>query len=110
MAIVFAVRDEPPVPALAGLPELPLGGLPEKHAHELLSTVIPDRLEDSVRDRIITETRGNPLALLELPRDLAAMELPIRRARVPAQALAGRIEGSFLQRLERLAPRPGGCC
>src|ERR687894_2184767 len=40
VAIVFAVRDEPPVPALAGLPELPLGGLAKERAQELLSTVI----------------------------------------------------------------------
>jgi DNA-binding CsgD family transcriptional regulator/tetratricopeptide (TPR) repeat protein len=102
VAFVFAIRDEPKIHALAGLPELALGGLPERFAHDLLRTVIPGRLDDGLRDRVIAESRGNPLALLELPRDLAATELPVRGARAPAQPLSGRIEGSFLRRLERL--------
>ena len=104
VGIVFAVRDEPDIPALAGLPELSLGGLPEKHARELLSTVLPGRLDDGLRERIIAETRGNPLALLELPHELTAPEVPIGRGTIPPQPLSGRIEGSFLHRLERLAP------
>ncbi|MET0818067.1 MAG: ATP-binding protein, partial [Solirubrobacteraceae bacterium] len=104
VAVVIAIRDEPEIHALAGLPELPLGGLPEPYAHELLSSVIPGRLDDRLRDRVIAESHGHPLALLELPRDLAATEVPVGRARVRPQPLSGRIEGSFLRRLERLTP------
>src|SRR3954454_10664461 len=76
VGIVFAVRDPAYEPELVGLPELPLGGLREEDARALLTTVIPGRLDDRVRDRLVSETRGNPLAILELPRGLAAAQLP----------------------------------
>ena len=41
----------------------------------LLDSVVPGRLDERVRDRIVAETRGNPLALVELPRGLTAAEL-----------------------------------
>ena len=53
---------------LAGLPELALEGLGDDDARALLESVVPGRLDERVRDRIVAETRGNPLALLELPR------------------------------------------
>ena len=59
----------------------------------------PDGWTTRVRDRIIAETRGNPLALLELPRDLTAAELAGGFALPDAQPLAGRIEQSFVRRL-----------
>jgi DNA-binding CsgD family transcriptional regulator len=105
VAVVFAARDEPPTPTLAGVPELTLGGLPDEHAHALLSTVIPGRLDEGLRARLVAETRGNPLALLELPRDLAALQVPIDVGGARPQGLSGRIEESFRQRLETLPPR-----
>src|ERR671932_1864937 len=69
VAIVFAVREPADEPDLAGLPELALGGLPEEDARGLLATVIPGRLDERVRDRLLAETRGNPLAILELPQE-----------------------------------------
>ncbi len=66
---------------------------------------MPGRLDPRVRDRIVAETRGNPLALLELPRGLSAGELAGGFGRPDAQPLAGRIEQSFLRRLESL-PSP----
>ena len=75
VAIVFAVREPSDERELVGLPELPLGGLEEEDARAVLATVIPGRLDERVRDRIVAETRGNPLALLELPRGLSAAQL-----------------------------------
>jgi hypothetical protein len=102
VAIVFAVRDATDERELVDLPELALGGLPEEDARALLGTVIPGRLEERVRDRLIAETRGNPLALLELPRALAATQLPAGFGLEGAYPLPGRIEESFLLRLEAL--------
>src|SRR3954469_2799239 len=102
VAIVFAVRDPPGERELSGLPELRLGGLPENDARALLASVIPGRLDERGRDRLIAETRGNPLAILELPRGLAATQLPGAFGLPGAHALSGRIEESFLRRLEAL--------
>src|SRR5215212_6103038 len=102
VAVVFAVRDPSGERELLGLPELRLGRLPENDARALLATVIPGRLDERVRDRLIAETRGNPLAILELPRGLAATQLPGAFGLAGAHALSGRIEESFLRRLEAL--------
>src|SRR6202030_3743656 len=75
---------------LAGLPELVLEGLGEDDARTLLDSVLPGPLDAAVRDRIVAETRGNPLALLELPRGLTA------------GPRAGRIERALQRRLESL--------
>ena len=75
VAVVFAVREPSDEQPFAGLPELLLGGLPDEEAHALLATVVPGRLDTRVGDRIVAETRGNPLALLELPRGMSAAEL-----------------------------------
>jgi DNA-binding CsgD family transcriptional regulator/tetratricopeptide (TPR) repeat protein len=102
VAIVFAVREPSTERMLADLPELQLGGLAEDDARALLATVVPGRIDERVRDRLIAETHGNPLAILELPRELAAAELPGGFGLAGAQALPGRIEESFLRRLEEL--------
>jgi DNA-binding CsgD family transcriptional regulator len=102
VAIVFAVRDPTDERELVGLPELALGGLPEDDARALLATVIPGRLDKRVRDRLVAETRGNPLAILELPRAWAATQLPGGLGPDGAYALPGRIEESFVRRLEAL--------
>jgi predicted ATPase len=75
IAIVFAVREPSDERQAAGLPELRLDGLSHEDASALLATVVPGRLDERVRDRLIGETRGNPLALLELPRGMSAAEL-----------------------------------
>src|SRR5215217_8428689 len=68
-----------------------------------LSSAVRFKLDERVRDRIIAETRGNPLALLELPRGLTARQLAGGFGLLGAQALTGRIEESFVRRLEPLA-------
>jgi DNA-binding CsgD family transcriptional regulator len=102
VAIVFAVREPSSDAELVGLPELLLGGLDDEDARSLLATVIPGRLDERVRDRIVAETRGNPLALLELPRGLSAAQLAGGFGLPELLPLSGRIEESFLRRLEEL--------
>jgi DNA-binding CsgD family transcriptional regulator len=95
VALVVATREQGE--EYRGLPELPVTGLRDGDARELLSSVIGGPLDERVRDRIVAETRGNPLALLELPRGVPGVpglsELP---------GLPGRIEESFRGRLEVL--------
>jgi DNA-binding CsgD family transcriptional regulator len=102
VAIVFAVRNPTDEGELAGLPELTLGGLADEDANALLATVIPGRLDERVRDRLVAEAHGNPLAILELPQGLAATQLPAGFGLLGAHALPGRIEESFLRRLDEL--------
>jgi DNA-binding CsgD family transcriptional regulator len=102
VAIVFAVRDPTDERELAGLPELAMGGLRDEDARALLATVIPGPLDERIRRRLLAETRGNPLAILELPRGLAATQLPGGLGLQGPRALSGRIEESFLRRLEAL--------
>src|SRR5580693_2798689 len=95
VALVFAARE--PGEEFRGLPELLVGGLGAGDARELLGSVLRGPLDERVRDRIVAETRGNPLALLELPRGVPGVpglsELP---------GLPGRIEESFRRRVEVL--------
>jgi DNA-binding CsgD family transcriptional regulator len=100
VGIVFAARD--PGQALQHLPELEVEGLRNADARALLGSAVQFMLDEPVRDRIIAETRGNPLALLELPRGLTPTQLAGGFGILAAQALPGRIEESFLRRLEPL--------
>src|SRR4029077_11878869 len=63
--VLFAERDQDKPSGLAGLPELALQRLSDDDARELLASSTPGRLDERVRQRIIDEARGNPLALLE---------------------------------------------
>ena len=80
VALVFAARAGGAERELEGLPELVVQGLCDGDARALLGSVIRGPLDDRVRDRIVAETRGNPLALLELPRGLAPAELASSRS------------------------------
>src|SRR6202044_3458255 len=66
VGLVFAARV--PGEELAGLPELAVGGLEEANARALLDSALAGPLDARVRDQIVAEAEGNPLALLELPR------------------------------------------
>src|SRR5580693_6158358 len=100
VALVFAMRE--PGEEFRGLPELLVGGLGEGDARELLGSVVRGPLDERVRDRIVAETRGNPLALLELPRGVPGMAGVPGVPGVPGVAgvpgSAGRIEDSFRRR------------
>jgi DNA-binding CsgD family transcriptional regulator len=106
VALVFAIRTPTPgAPAsdhLAGLPELRLDGLDEQSARALLATVISGPLDESVRARILAETRGHPLALLELYRGRSAADLAGGFALPDAGDLPRRIEDQYAARLGEL--------
>jgi predicted ATPase len=100
MALVFAARE--PGVELIGLPQLMVEGLRHGDARALLGLAVPERLDERVSDRIVAETRGNPLALLELPRGLTSAQLAGGFGLPVALPLSGRIEESFQRRVARL--------
>ena len=100
IALVFATREAGD--ELQGLPRLVVHGLGNRDARALLVSAFGVPLDERVRDRIVAETRGNPLALLELPRELTAVELAGGFS--VTMPLPGRIEQSFHRRLEGLPP------
>ncbi|MFH9090157.1 AAA family ATPase [Streptomyces sp. NPDC017673] len=102
--LVLAVRESGSGEILADLPELPVRGLNESESRRLLDSVVTGPLDQRVRDRIIAETRGNPLALLELPRGLTAVELAGGFAGPGARPLSSQIEAGFLRRIRSLPP------
>jgi DNA-binding CsgD family transcriptional regulator len=103
IALVFAARTPTASPDhLTGLPELRLGGLGPGPARALLATVTSGPLDESVRARIIEETRGNPLALLELGRSLSPAELAGGFALPDTGDLPARIEDRYAARLGEL--------
>jgi DNA-binding CsgD family transcriptional regulator/tetratricopeptide (TPR) repeat protein len=104
VGLVFAARE--PRSELLGLPALEVEGLRNRDAHALLGSVVRFLPDERVRERIVAETRGNPLALLELPRGLTATQLAGGFG-LGAQPLSGRIEKSFLQRLGDLPEDTG---
>jgi DNA-binding CsgD family transcriptional regulator len=102
IAVVFALRDEAGVRELAGLPALSVGGLEKTDAHQLLASAVHAPLDEHVRDRIVAEAHGNPLALQELPRGLSLDQLAGGFAIPAAGSLTRRIEHTFLRRVESL--------
>ena len=108
VAMVFAVRDPEGQGALTGLPELRVGGLDAAAAGELLEAAVDGRLEERVRDRLVAETHGNPLALLELYRGRSAAELAYglhARAADGSGSVSSRVERDFALRIDSL-PAP----
>jgi DNA-binding CsgD family transcriptional regulator len=104
VAVVVAVRATASVHRardFGGLPELELEGLRDEDARALLASAVPGRLDDRVRDRIVAETRGNPLALLELPRRMSPAELA-GGFEPPAGDLAVHIEEHYVRRVAEL--------
>jgi DNA-binding CsgD family transcriptional regulator len=104
VGLVFAARV--PGEELAGLPELAVEGLAESDARALLDSAVTGPLDARVRDQIIAEAEGNPLALLELPRGMTPAELAggfgLPGAQDDVGSLTGRIEDSFRRRLDAL--------
>ncbi|MEU4475163.1 AAA family ATPase [Micromonospora sp. NPDC023888] len=102
VALLFAVRSPTDEQLLGGLPELRVEGLPDVDAHALLDSVLPGLVDTRVRDRIVAETRGNPLALVELPRGLSPAELAFGLGGRSGTPLAGRVEEGFQRRIAAL--------
>jgi hypothetical protein len=100
VGVVFATRE--PGAELAGLPGLAVQGLREHDARALLDSALTGPLDARVRELIVAETRGNPLALLELPRGLTQADLAGGFGLPGAVPLTGPIEDSFGRQLEAL--------
>ena len=100
IAFVFAARELGD--ALSGLPELRVEPLGRRDARALLESVLPAPLDESVLHRIVLETRGNPLALLELPRGLTPTQLAGGFGLAVSVPLSASIEESFTRRLAGL--------
>ncbi|WP_240809867.1 AAA family ATPase [Actinomadura sp. WMMA1423] len=97
VACVFAARDTDDV--LPGLPGMDLGGLPDADARALLGRALRGPLDEQVRDRILAESRGNPLALVKLA---GAASAGGYAASTTGRSLPDRIEDAFQRRLESL--------
>jgi DNA-binding CsgD family transcriptional regulator len=100
VGMVFAARV--PSTAIAGLSDLIVEGLPEADARALLDSALTGPLDTKVRDQILAETHGNPLALLELPRGLTPQQLAGGFGLHSAKRLSGGIEESFRRRFDVL--------
>jgi DNA-binding CsgD family transcriptional regulator len=103
VALIFGLRDTSP--ELAGLPELVVDGLPDDASRALLESATPGALDEAVRDRLLAEARGNPLALLELPQSLTPAELAGGFGLPAALPPEHGLEDSFRRRLDRLPPQ-----
>jgi DNA-binding CsgD family transcriptional regulator len=100
VGIVFAARE--PGEELRHLSQLEVHGLRNGDARALLTSEVPSMLDQPVRDQIIAETRGNPLALIDLPRGLTPTQLAGGFGMPGAHGLSGQIEESYIRRLEAL--------
>jgi len=102
MGMVLAARE--PGEVLGHVPTLDLHGLGDPDARVLLDRSVHFVLDERIRARIVAETHGNPLALLELPRDLTSSELAGRIGVLDRASLPQRLEQNYIRRLEALGP------
>jgi DNA-binding CsgD family transcriptional regulator len=100
VVLLFSARE--PGKELLGLPELVVEGLGESDARELLRSVVPGRLDERIREQIVAETHGNPLALIELGRGRSSGQLAGGFGFPAAPSLEGRIQRRFVQRVGAL--------
>ena len=102
VGLLFAARESGEEHGLGGLRDLAVRGLYRDDAQALLASVITGPIDESVRERIVAETCGNPLALLELPRSLTPAQLAGGFGLPESGSLAGPIEQSYRRRIEAL--------
>jgi DNA-binding CsgD family transcriptional regulator len=105
IGLLFAVREAAGERLFPGLPALTVEGLTDEDARALLTAVVPGHVDQRVRDRIVAETRGNPLGLLELAAAMSEAELAGGFAGPPTASLPSRLEHHYLQRVQAL-PEP----
>ena len=106
VVLLFAVREAADERLFPALPALTLEGLTDGDARAFLTAAIPGRhLDEQVRDRLVAETRGNPLALLELTRGMSDAELAGGFAVPPTATLSGHLDDHYLRRVRAL-PEP----
>ncbi|GAA1294790.1 LuxR family transcriptional regulator [Pseudonocardia aurantiaca] len=104
VALVFATRESADEPALRQLPDLRVKGLGDVDAHAVLRVALRSPLDPAVLDGIVAEARGNPLALLELPRGRTPAEIAFGFGLPSTMPLASRMEHGFLRQLQALPP------
>ncbi|TML07257.1 MAG: LuxR family transcriptional regulator [Actinobacteria bacterium] len=102
VGLVFGLRASGHENEFDGMPELVIEGLPADDARRLLDATIPAALDAQVRDRILGEAGGNPLALLELPRGRRPIALAGGYGLPGEMPLTSRIEQGFVRQLESL--------
>jgi DNA-binding CsgD family transcriptional regulator len=100
--ILFVVREAAESHLFPGLTELLVQGLTDDDARELLTAVVPGHLDEQVRDRIVSETRGSPLGLLELPKGMSPSELAGGFADPSTEPLSGQLHERYLLRVRAL--------
>ena len=100
VAMLFATRQQSE--ELTGLPELLVRGLGDSDSRALLDSAVGGRMDERVRNRIVAEARGNPLALLELPRGWTPAQLTGGFGVPDAPELPGWLEQGFLRRFQAL--------
>jgi DNA-binding CsgD family transcriptional regulator/tetratricopeptide (TPR) repeat protein len=105
VVLLFAVREAADDQVFPGLPALTVEGLTDEDARALLTATVPGHLDDRVRDRIIAETSGNPLGLLELARGMSEAELAGGFAGPPNASLPGQLQDHYLRQVQAL-PEP----
>jgi DNA-binding CsgD family transcriptional regulator len=101
--LLFAVRESGDEYLLPSLSTLAIEGLTETDARALLTAAVPGQLDDQVRDRIVAETRGNPLALLELPREMSPAELAGGFGAPRESIPSGDVGDHYLRRVRALS-------
>src|SRR4051794_5967008 len=105
VGVVFGIREPIEGHALHGLPELRLKGLEDADARALLASAVPGRLDDRIRDRVVAETRGNPLALLELAQGMDSAERAGGFVLPAGGDLPNHLEARYAERIGTL-PEP----
>jgi DNA-binding NarL/FixJ family response regulator len=102
LAMIVAVREPLDCHDFDSLPELRLEGLGRKDAGTLLASIVTGRLDSQIADRIVAETRGHPLALVELAAQMTTAELAGGFALPDERGLVKRLEGHYVDRIRRL--------
>lgn len=102
VVLLLAVREPAPQQSLAGLPDLPVTGLRDRDARRLLDSVVTGPLDARIRDRIVAEAAGNPLALLELPHSWTEAGAADGLASPDGRLLESQIEREFVRRIQSL--------
>ena len=100
VGLVFASREI--VEELDGIPEVQLGGLSAADSRVVFDSVLVGHLDGTVRERLLAETHGNPLALIELPRAVTSAGAATGVVRQSHDSLSARIEDSFRRQVEQL--------
>ena len=102
VVMIFALREPGEIPDFADLPQLAVGPLEEPDARTILVSAITGRIDEPVRERMLAEAAGNPLALLELPRDWTPAAFAGGFGLPDSLSVSAKVEESFRRRLSPL--------